>query len=525
MSAAFDRPAVEDLGEPPPWPDDDGAIVSRESGPIDARIPPHDLDAERALVGGLLRADPRCMAVAGDVSADAIDGAHGRVYAVCLELLAEGIEPSLELVTTRLRAIGRLAEVGGVASLTELAERAPVPSPSQAREYARVVRQMAAARAAIVIGQRVQAQGYAGVEAESVIESAISDLSALRPRPAASLALLDGQALAAPLPAVEYLVAQIGLVAGSGAPHLAAGYGSSGKTLILQALALALAGGRAVWGVYSATRRRVVHVDFEQGERLTRRRYQRLALAMGLELAELGDALAVAIMPPLRLQPACADAWRELMVGRDLLIIDSLRVATAGADENSSDIRAGLDLLGGLSEQTGCRALVVHHARKAGEDDPGGRYAIRGSSAIFDAVDSAYVFTAERGEPVKVEHVKARSHGEPVEDFAIVIGDVEVDGDARAGLAARVHGAELVEQRREQRLAAAQRDQVHHDAEAVRRALGGHPGLGTVQLRDEAHLSGARLSRALTSLGDAVEVREESQGRTRVRRHYLRGPK
>jgi hypothetical protein len=60
------------------------------------------------------------------------------------------------------------------------------------------------------------------------------------------IALLDGPALAVPLPPLEYLVKEIGLVAGSGAPHLVAGYGFTGKTLAMQALALSLAAGRGV---------------------------------------------------------------------------------------------------------------------------------------------------------------------------------------------------------------------------------------------------------------------------------------
>lgn len=240
------------------------------------------------------------------------------------------------------------------------------------------------------------------------------------------IALLDGPALAEPLPPLEYLIREIGLAAGGGAPHLGAGYGFTGKTITWQAAGLALVAHRSVWGAYKAPKPfRVVHVDLEQGERLTRRRYQRLALAMGIELAKLGDGLAVAVMPPLSLSAEHADAWREIMTGRDLAIVDSLRAATAGADENDSGIRAGLDMLGSLSEATGCRALVIHHARKPAGDEDAGRYAIRGSSAIYDACDSVYVFSAAKGEPVLVEHVKARSHGEPTEPIALVIEDVE----------------------------------------------------------------------------------------------------
>jgi|SRR5580658_1623969 AAA domain-containing protein len=338
------------------------------------------------------------------------------------------------------------------------------------------------------------------------------------------VALLDGPALAAPLPDVPYLVREMGLVAGGGAPHLLAGYGFSGKTVAVQSMALSLAAARVVWSAYACRdRRRVVHVDMEQGDRLTRRRYQRLALAMGVDLAKLGDSLAVAIMPRITLAATHADCWREMMRGRDLLIVDSLRAASPGGDENSSDIRSGLDLLGTLSEDTGCRALVIHHARKPSDDAPEGRYAIRGSSAIFDGVDSAYLFSAERDDPVHVQHVKARSHGELVEPFALVISDAPIGTEARAGLVVEVRAGELIVERRAQRAEAARTERARRDAEGVRRRIAANPGAGTAALRTSTGLSGDRFAAALEHLGDAVEVREEKRGKARATRgHYLR---
>jgi hypothetical protein len=343
--------------------------------------------------------------------------------------------------------------------------------------------------------------------------------------PTSSLVILDGPAIAAALPELEYLVREIGLVAGGGAPHLVAGYGFSGKTLALQALGLSLAAGRPVWGTYGGTsRRRFVHVDLEQGERLSRRRYQRLAAASGIDLASLGDSLGAAVMPPgLTLAAGCEERWRQIMAGRDLMLVDSLRAASAGQDENDSGIRSGLDMLGALSEQTGCRAIVIHHARKQGPDDPGGRYAIRGSSAIFDGVDSAYLFSAAKGEPVRVEHVKARSHGEPVEDFALVISDVEGAGDPKGGLRVEVRGAELVEERRAAREKSARGERARKDAETVRSTLAARPGLGTRELRAASGLSGERLTGALVALGDGVRTKDEKQGRTVVKKHFLNG--
>lgn len=338
----------------------------------------------------------------------------------------------------------------------------------------------------------------------------------------ATIATLDCKAIAEPLPDLEYLVREIGLVAGGGAPHLLAGYGFSGKTVAAQSLSLSLAADKPVWGTYSSSPRRICHVDFEQGERLTRRRYQRLAMSMGIDLPSLGDALILAVMPAITLSQSHAAQWRELMTGRDLIIIDSLRAASGAQDENESGIRVGLDMLGTLSESTKCRALVIHHARKPMADDPGGRYAIRGSSAIYDSADSAYVFSASKGEPVSVEHVKARTHGEPVQGWALVISDERADGsDDRGGLTVQVHGEEIITKRRQESANVARGIRTRQDAETVRKVLSSKPGLGTRELRAATGLSGDRLYAAVSHLGDHVEVRQSTTNRGRSVCHYL----
>jgi hypothetical protein len=337
------------------------------------------------------------------------------------------------------------------------------------------------------------------------------------------IAILYGAQLAEPLPPLEYLVADLGLVAGGGAPHLVAGYGYSGKTVAMQAVALSLAAGAPAWGVLTAARRRVLHIDLEQGERLTRRRYQRLARAQGIDLRELGEQLGCAIMPALSLNHHALAAWSRLMEGWDMLILDSLRAASQGIDENDSLIRGGLDMLGKASEATGCRPCVIHHARKSSHDEPGGTaQSIRGSSAIFDGCDSVHIFSGAKGEPTLVSQVKARSHGEPTEDVALVIADVEFDGDPKAGLSVTLRGHELIEQRRQEARERAAKAQAVRDGARLESLLAGGSGPGTKEIRAILRLSGDRLTAAVSHLGDRIEVREERRGTGRAAmRHYL----
>jgi len=328
--------------------------------------------------------------------------------------------------------------------------------------------------------------------------------------------LLDAVALAAPLPPLDFLLEELGLVAGGGAPHLIAGYGFSGKTLACQAMLLSLAAGRPVWGQYRSRQTyRVAHVDLEQGNRLTRARYQRLARGMGVHLPQLGDSIVAAVMPAdLRLTRACAARWRRIMAERDLVVVDSLRAAAAGSDENSSDVRQHLDLLGELADETGCRALVIVHARKPSQDSEGGLYAIRGSSAIYDGADSVLLFGAAKGEPICVQHVKARSTGLLAPDLALVVEDVPVDteldpdaDDATPGLRVAVRGTELISEQRQKVAEKRRQDAAQRDAEALRKVLRGRPaGLSGRMLRSLSGVSRRGFDAAVDVLGREIET-------------------
>jgi hypothetical protein len=249
-----------------------------------------------------------------------------------------------------------------------------------------------------------------------------------------------------PLPAVNAVLSELDIAVG--APVIVAGYGYNAKTLSCQSFVTALAAGCRVWGRFEVGTklRRVAHVDGEQGRRLTCERYQRLANGMGIEPADVGDRIQLVVMPRVRLDsPHALDAWCAALEGFDVAFFDSLRALAPSIEENSSDIRRPLDMLGAVSERTGCANLVIHHARKPQKDSPGGaKMAIRGSGAIFDAASSVLIFGGEKGKPVLVQHEKARNTGLPHDDFQLEVEDVaNAEGDPRWGL--RVVAADVPE--------------------------------------------------------------------------------
>jgi hypothetical protein len=240
----------------------------------------------------------------------------------------------------------------------------------------------------------------------------------------------------APLPEIQWTLQRLELA--PGAPSMFAGYGFSGKTLAAMALAQAMVAGREAWGRLPAEEGPVLHLDYEQGDWLTRRRYQRLA--RGMEIPHPEELpIELMVFPGLQLLDESEDSWCRLCEGKRLVIVDSFRAAARHVEENSSVARQPLDLLGRVSQRTGATVLVLHHARKASRDAAGGaQQAVRGSGALYDALQSCVVFTAGKGEPPVLHHEKARVTGQLAEDIALQIRDVAWQNDPRWGLTVEI---------------------------------------------------------------------------------------
>ena len=235
----------------------------------------------------------------------------------------------------------------------------------------------------------------------------------------------------AELPPKVFLVRHLGFEAGGGAPHAIIAYGYSGKSMLAQSLALSLATGGLVWGAFPAAMSRVVYVDLEQGENLSRERFQRLARGMAadenllrqnLQLVTRKQSLLLQLNPSKYLRE-----WEGLMAGANVLILDSLAAVTHGIDENSNAIRPPLDMLATLSEQTKCRAVFIHHAGKTEVEDK--RKTGRGHSSIFDASHAQLVMKKDEGATAGTLSIgKSRSDGRDGGEVRYDIVDTK-DGD------------------------------------------------------------------------------------------------
>ena len=124
------------------------------------RLPPQDIEMEKALLGALL-ISPGAMYEVADVAG--IDsfyvGKHRIIYDAMLTLYGKGEPIDVVTVSGKLKERKQLADIGGASYLTELANSAP--SPGSARHYAQGVQAKYILRSLIHAAATIGELGYA----------------------------------------------------------------------------------------------------------------------------------------------------------------------------------------------------------------------------------------------------------------------------------------------------------------------------------------------------------------------------
>ncbi|MDE0215729.1 MAG: replicative DNA helicase [bacterium] len=148
------------MSDPFDYPTDGrSSAVPRRLG----RVPPHDLDAEEALLGAML--------LSRDAIADAVNlirpehfyrPAHAHVYEAVCSLYAKGEPADAVTVAAELNRQGLTDKVGGNAALVKL--QTGTPASANAAKYANIVHEAATLRMLIEVGGEIADLGYEGAD-------------------------------------------------------------------------------------------------------------------------------------------------------------------------------------------------------------------------------------------------------------------------------------------------------------------------------------------------------------------------
>ncbi|MGV0029278.1 replicative DNA helicase [Phormidesmis priestleyi] len=152
--------------------------------PFHDRIPPQNVDAEEAILGGILL-DPEAMSRVLDILRPEAFylSAHQELYRAALTLQNQGSPTDLMSVTTWLQDRGLLEKVGGQSKLVELVDR--TVSAVNIDQYARLVVDKYLRRKLIGVGQQISQLGHeTAKDLENVLDDAeqkVFSITQIRP--------------------------------------------------------------------------------------------------------------------------------------------------------------------------------------------------------------------------------------------------------------------------------------------------------------------------------------------------------
>ena len=137
------------------------------------RVPPHSIEAEQSVLGGLLL-DNSAWDRAGDLltASDFYRYEHRAIYKAIGDLVAQTKPADVITVYEQLQSHGKAEECGGIAYLNALAQS--VPSAANLRRYAEIVRERAVLRKLIEASDEIATNAFnpAGRSVSQILDEA-----------------------------------------------------------------------------------------------------------------------------------------------------------------------------------------------------------------------------------------------------------------------------------------------------------------------------------------------------------------
>ena len=146
---------------------------------IAGRIPPHDIEAEKAVLSAILLDNDAIHAVVTEVGEeDFYHPSHQMLYRSMVRLRDENQPVDLTTLAAFLKGEGLLESVGGAVALAEIADYEA--TPANIIHYAKIVRDRAVKRSLISTASEIVALGYDhGESADTLLDEAESRIFAL----------------------------------------------------------------------------------------------------------------------------------------------------------------------------------------------------------------------------------------------------------------------------------------------------------------------------------------------------------
>jgi len=144
------------------------------------RVPPHSIESEQSVLGGLLLDNAAWDRIADFINADDFYRYdHRLIFQTIIKLISASRPADVITVYEALNALGRSDEVGGIAYLNALAQN--TPSAANIRRYAELVRERGVLRKLITVADEISGNAFnpQGKEVKQMLDEAESKILAI----------------------------------------------------------------------------------------------------------------------------------------------------------------------------------------------------------------------------------------------------------------------------------------------------------------------------------------------------------
>lgn len=337
--------------------------MTKSDNIITDRVPPHNVEAERAVLGGCLinpQAVDIVVPILGDDPSDAFYiEAHTLIYQAIYDLYRLARPVDVVTVHAALSRSGNIETVGGHAYLGDL--MGAVGTSSNIDQYAREVREHAARRRVIDSCQILAGQAMDGsieqslASLDQIISNARRQLDGSAPVP-----LLASRMALDPPPLRPVLVD--GLLR-LGHKAIISGPSKSGKSFLALQLAAAVSLGEK-WLGFQCNRGNVFVINLEVDAASY---FDRLLKVREITGADLDKITILNLRGHTTTVQALCSNLERMAAGSDLIIIDPMFKLLGNTSENDATETASmLNCFERVSSVTGAAVCLIHHYAKGG---------------------------------------------------------------------------------------------------------------------------------------------------------------
>lgn len=361
--------------------------------------PPHSIEAEESVIGGVLVHQRAFEDVRFLPSDDFYHPALRAIFAAMVDLDELGLPIDTLTVAEQLRrrdSLDKLRAFNGADYLTELASK--VVTVENIAYHARIVSEKANARRLVEACREIAARGYSDYGTlDDLVEAAEHAVAVVRNRSAPiDVGFPTKRVAAVPdLGPVQWLVRDIWKLEGVG---IIGGEPKTYKSFLSAQIAVAVASGIPLFGRHEVQPGPVLMFNAEDDQPMTRDRIAQMCRALEVDFGSLPiefvDVPALALDDPAEIRKLVRTVER---LKPALTVLDPLRDLHS-LDENDAKLASALlKPLRVMQREQHTAVMLVHHMSKLTETQrrPGQR--LRGSSVYHGWVDSALYLSHKDG--------------------------------------------------------------------------------------------------------------------------------